>query len=278
MSLMDHRQPWFQLVLILILVTNSKGETWGVNVTRSFTAERGKSVTIPCTFSVPPQEYHENIQLFWKVPVRSTFNTYDRDGNAFIFHPNRTFVLKEYQGKTELLGQRNGQPKNCTLRISHFMNNQLRIYLRIIGKTNNYTFGKNIVTISVSGKGVLDKAEPVTGQISQTLNIAIFVPLAALFILLASAAGFVVWRKQSRSQSLVRECSGYYANFSRASSNQATRKENCQKKDNKKLSDVKVIDEPVYINMQHPTGQLKPEVDQERGHKESIYANVDHYE
>ncbi|XP_054639225.1 uncharacterized protein LOC129185786 isoform X2 [Dunckerocampus dactyliophorus] len=174
------------------------------------------------------------------------------------------------------------------------MNKRLLIYLRVIGKTNNFTFSKNSVTISVPGKSVLDKTatalptalipdmegteQPTPVQISETLYIAIFVPSAALLIILAAAVGFVVWRKHTRSQSLVRECSGYYANFSRASSNQAKRKENCQKTENKNLSDVKVIDEPVYINLQHPTGQLDPKVDQEQGHKESIYANVDHSE
>ncbi|XP_061920215.1 uncharacterized protein LOC133660658 [Entelurus aequoreus] len=287
MSSMDHLQPLIELALILILVSNSKGETWGVKVNRSFTVENNKIVTIPCTFSVPPQEYHENLQLFWKVPLKSTFNTYDRDVNAFIFHPNRTFVLEKYRGKTQLLPQ--GNSKSCTLRISDFMDNRLHIYLRVIGKTNNYTFYNNMVTISQSGQGVLigkpanvlpspttaleGTAQP---MISETLYLAIFVPIAVLLILVATAVGFVVWRKHTRSAPLVRECSGYYANFSRASSNQTTREENCKKSKNEKLPDMQVTEEPVYINMQHPTYQLDSSVDREGGHRDSVYANVDH--
>ncbi|XP_061772010.1 uncharacterized protein LOC133562120 isoform X2 [Nerophis ophidion] len=215
------------------------------------------------------------------------FNTYDRDPNAFIFHPNRTFVLEKYRGKTQLLPQ--GNSKSCTLRISDFIDNGLRIYLRVIGKTNNYTFSNNIVTISQSDQGVL-VGKPVnvlpslmtalegTAQpmISETLYIAIFVPFAVLLILVATAVGFVVWRKHARSAHLVRECSGYYANFSRAPSNQTTRKENCKQTENEKLPDMQVTEEPVYINMHHPTYQLDSSVDREGGDKDCVYANVDH--
>ncbi|XP_061632004.1 uncharacterized protein LOC133479284 isoform X1 [Phyllopteryx taeniolatus] len=285
---MEHLRPLTELALILILASHSKGETWGLKVNRRITAEKGKSVIIQCTFSYPPEHHTENLQLFWKLPKRSTFNTYDRDRNAFLYHPNNTFVVKKYQGKTSLIGM--GNDRSCTLGITNLMDDRLVIYFRIIGK-ENFSFWDQSVTISAYGPDVVPVTlnpdtifpySPIPRDLQhlknrttlQTIYTAVFVPLAAVVILLA--AGFLIWKKHTRSQSVVREGSGYYANFSRASPNQATRKENCNKQDNKNLPDRKVMEEPIYINVQQAACQTGARMTQGEDHKDNIYENVVH--
>ncbi|XP_077432951.1 sialoadhesin-like [Vanacampus margaritifer] len=280
---MDHLHPLIEFAVILILAVHSKGETWGLKVNRSITAVTGKSLTIPCTFSYPPEHHTENPELYWKLPQKSAFNTYDRDGNAFIFHPNVSFVVKRYQGKTSMMRGRNN--RSCTLKIDKLMDSKLVVYLRLIAKNNNFSFYQQKVTISPPGlNAVLATFNPgmifptpsipslpqhiMNRNLLQTIYIAIFVPLAAVVIL---AAGFVMWKKRAKSQLFLRQGSGYYANFSRASPQQATSKENCNKQNNKKLPDRKVMEEPIYMNMQLAAGQTDT-----REGDQDIYENVDY--
>ncbi|XP_051921510.1 sialoadhesin-like [Hippocampus zosterae] len=281
---MDHQQPLIELaIIILILAAHSKGETWGVKVNRSITAVKGQSVTVPCTFSYPPMYHTENLGLFWKLFQRSAFKTYDLDTNAFIYHPNSTFVVTRYQGKTSLIARKNG--RSCTLKIKNLMDSKLVIYFRIVAK-KSFSFYNQSVMITTSGLDAMPgtfnpgiifptSAIPKDSQslsnrnMLQTICIAVFVPLAAVVILLA--AGLLLWKRHARSQSFGREGSGYYANFSRKSPNQATRKEMNNKHNDKKLPESKVIEEPVYINLQQATGQPDG-----RGGDHSIYENVDH--
>ncbi|XP_019741954.1 uncharacterized protein LOC109525670 isoform X2 [Hippocampus comes] len=265
---MDHQQPLIELaIIILILAAHSKGETWGLKVNRSINAVKGQSVTVPCTFSYPPKYHTEKPGLFWKLFQRSTFKTYDRDANAFIYHPNSTFVVKEYQGKTSIVPKRND--RSCTLKIKNLMDSRLVIYFRIVAK-ESFSFYNQSVTINATDatSGTFNPA-PINRNMLQTICIAVFVPLAAVVILLA--AGFLLWKRHARSQSFGREGSGYYANFSRKSPNQATRKETNNKHDDKKLPESKVIEEPVYINLQQAAGQPDGQ-----GGDHSIYENVDH--
>ncbi|XP_049587298.1 myelin-associated glycoprotein [Syngnathus scovelli] len=278
---MDYLQPLIEFtVIVLFLAAHSKGETWGLQVNRTVTAVMGQSVTIPCTFSYPPYQHTRNIRLFWKLTEKSTFNTYDRDRYAFIYHPNSTFVVERYQGKTSLLGKKSD--KSCTLRIQKLMESPLVIFLRIIAKNDSYSFYKQRVLIVASdaasvtlNPGIISitSAFP-DGQQSlinrdkwQTIYVYIFVPLVAVGIILA--AGFLVWKKHKRSQSFLRAGSGHYANFSRASPNPPTRKENRNIQDNKNLPDGNVVEEPVYVNVQRAACQMD-----ERGGDHSIYENV----
>ncbi|XP_077383565.1 uncharacterized protein LOC144022549 [Festucalex cinctus] len=280
---MDHLHLLFKLAVILILPVHSKGETWGLKVKRNITAVRGESLTIQCTFSYPPEHHTENPELYWKLPQKSKFNTYDRDGNAFIFHPNDSFVVKRYQGKTSMM--RGSNNRSCTLKIHELMDSQLVIYFRIIGKNNNFSFFQQNVTISQPGLNVAPAtfnpemvfptpSIPIQPQhimnrnSLQTIYIAIFVPLAAVVIL---AAGFVMWKKHAKKQSFLREGSGYYANFSRASPHQATSKENGNKQNNKNHPDRKVMEEPIYVNVQLAAGQAGA-----REGDQDIYENVDY--
>ncbi|KAM9806694.1 myeloid cell surface antigen CD33-like isoform 1-T1 [Syngnathus typhle] len=278
---MDYLQPLIEFtIIVLFLAAHSKGETWGLQVNRNVTAVKGQSVTIPCTFSYPPNQHTGNLQLFWKLPEKCRFNTFDRDRHAFIYHPNSTFVVERYQGKTRLLGKKS--EKSCTLRIQELMDSRLVIFFRIIAKNDNYSFYEQSVTIFASdaaqvspNPGILfptsafpnGQQSPMNRDKWRTIYISIFVPLVAVGILLA--AGFLVWKKHNRSQSFLRGGSGHYANFSRASPNPPTREENHNKQDNKNLPDGKVVEEPVYVNVQQASCQTDA-----RGEDHDIYENV----
>ncbi|TNN68305.1 Sialic acid-binding Ig-like lectin 12 [Liparis tanakae] len=136
------------LTLILILASNSKGQSWNISVTKPITATKGSNVTIKCTFTVPAAQSTPSVEVYWKKPERSKFKTFDNDRNAFVFHPNDTLVLEKYRGKTKLIGNKiNG---DCSLKICGITDNVQNIYVRVIAKGDNYSFRANSVSISVS--------------------------------------------------------------------------------------------------------------------------------
>ncbi|XP_076594061.1 uncharacterized protein LOC143325061 [Chaetodon auriga] len=272
--------------LILMLASISKGQNWDINVIRHIEATLGSDVTIPCNFTYPPKYYTNNIQVYWKKPQTSTFDTKDNDRNAFVFHTNDSFVLNEYRGKTQLIG--NTAEGNCSLTIKKIQDNEPNIYVRIVAQGERYSFKKKFVSISVPGVQKVSvtpdianpalptfetttTAIPFTVGMTETTSIpyaAIFVPLAALLIIVF-VAGIVFCIKHRRSKSFTREESGYYANFRKASSDQANREASSKKQD-KKVPEPKAIDEPVYINVEVPQDQM----DQSMDHTDNIYANV----
>ncbi|XP_038568468.1 uncharacterized protein LOC119898330 isoform X1 [Micropterus salmoides] len=274
------------LSLILILASFTKGETWNISVAGNINTSLGSDVTIPCTFTYPPEQRTDNVEVYWKKLEKSKFNINDKDKNAFIFHTNDTYVLDKYKGKTMLIGDKD--KGNCSLKIMKIMERMQNIYVRVIGKNDNYSFNKNLVSISVIGieSVTLDRDITPVSTISSPIStsettekrmnssqmyLAIFIPVAALLIIIF-VTGIVLYIKCKRSQSFTRQESGYYANFSTASSNQVKREPFSKKQDNKKLPEPKAIDEPVYINTEAPPGQM----DQRMDHTDNIYANVDY--
>ncbi|XP_037641750.1 uncharacterized protein LOC119497589 isoform X2 [Sebastes umbrosus] len=278
------------LSLILILAASSKGQSWNVIVDRTITAVLGSNVTILCKFTVPTEHKAEHVIVYWKKPPRSSIQFFDYgDHNAFVFHPNDTLVLKKYRGRTQLIG--NKDEGNCSLMILNITENEPNIYVRVITKGVPFSFIGKSVSISVPGshvasvsrtQDIMTESSPTfeattmgtTQAISaQIMYMAIFVPVAALLITIF-VAGIVFWncKKHKRTQSLTQQESGYYANFSRASTNQAKREASYEKQENNKLSEVKAIDEPIYINTEAPPGQMDHSMD----HTENVYGNVDY--
>ncbi|XP_056300836.1 uncharacterized protein LOC130213334 [Pseudoliparis swirei] len=272
------------LTLILILASNSKGQSWNISVTKSITATLGSNVTIECSFTVPSKQRTESVQVYWKKPERSNFNTFDNDPNAFVFHPNDTLVLEKYRGKTKLIG--NKSKGDCSLKICDITDNVPNIYVRVIAKGDNYSFKANSVSISVSGVPPVKLSD--IHQITPTLqtstifatvgtnqetkpqrHLAIYGPVVAILIIIV-VVGVVVGIKHKRSKSVTREDSGYYANFSRE--NQLKREVTCKKQEHIKLSEEKDIDDPVYINLEAPPGQTGQTTD----HTDNVYGNVDY--
>ncbi|XP_057689717.1 uncharacterized protein LOC130914491 isoform X2 [Corythoichthys intestinalis] len=258
---MDYLQPLIEFGVILILASHSNGQTWRLNVKQRIKAVNGTNLTIPCTFSYPPKYHMEKPQLFWKLlNKKSTFNTYDKDFNAFFYHPNKSFVEEKYQGKTTLV---QNNDSSCTLNIREFMDEELKIYFRIIAKGENYSFIRKFVTISQSGQDVRQVtfstgiAVPTSANIPQdernrngfqTIFIATFIPLAAVVVILT--AGFLIWKKHTRKEK--------------------------KKQESITLPDRKVVDEPVYINVQNAMGHTDTHTARGMDNKDNIYENVHH--
>ncbi|XP_070690771.1 myelin-associated glycoprotein-like [Pempheris klunzingeri] len=266
--------------LSLILTLVSVGHNWDIQVMRSIHTPYGSDVIIPCMFSYPEHKQCTTVkEVYWKKAGKNDLKIEDNDRNPFVYHNNPNFVLEKYRGKTKLIGNKT----NCTLKIQNITENEPNIYVRVKLDCDNYSFKNHSVSISVSG-GIpvsptpyndfagtqFNNSETITTVMPERIltSTYIFVPIAALLIILL-VAGIVFCKKYKRSQSFIREESGYYANFSRPSSNQAEREASCIKQDNNKLPALKAIDEPVYINMEAPPGQMDESM-------EGIYANVDH--
>lgn len=126
------------------------GQDWKIHVTRSINATFGSNVTIACNFTYPLKYHTENVEVYWKKRVKPDFDINDADKNAFVFHTNDTFVLEKYRTKTKLIGDKTHG--NCSLRIQNIVDNEPGIYVRVIGKGEKFSFKKDCVTISVSGK------------------------------------------------------------------------------------------------------------------------------
>ncbi|CAK6960438.1 sialic acid-binding Ig-like lectin 10 [Scomber scombrus] len=278
-------QVLVELSLILSLVSNSKGLEWEVIVNKTINATSCGNVTVPCTFKYPDRHRTENVQLYWKLFQPSNFTTDDNDKNAFLFHENKTFVVEEYRGRTRLVGDK--KQRNCSLEITNITANETKIYLRIIAK-DNYSFINYPVSIILSGvkPDIINQnitqditSPPFTTTQAETSSSVpwyiIFIPVTAISLIIIFVIGIVCY-KLKRSKSFTREDSGYYANFSRASSNQAKRKELGKKQDNTELPELKAFDEPVYINLEAPAGQMEQHMDQSIGHTDNIYANMDY--
>lgn len=251
------------LSLIMVLVHNSKGIGWTVDVNRTFTVTLGSSLTIPCKFTHPGKS-SDNVKVFWKTPGRGVCVENQSETNAFVFHSNKTCVIEKYRGKTKLIG--NAVEGNCTLRIQNITAFENNIYVRVSANGKNFSFLEEFVSISVTGVTSNTTETNVTKAIMYT---AIIVPVAALLII-ALVAGIFFSIKRKRSESFTREESGYYANFSRASSNSPKRGEFF--KEDKKPPEPKVIEEPVYINVEASRGQM----DQRMEDADNIYANMDY--
>uniref|UniRef100_A0A8C2Z9L2 Ig-like domain-containing protein n=1 Tax=Cyclopterus lumpus TaxID=8103 RepID=A0A8C2Z9L2_CYCLU len=130
------------------------GQSWNISVPRYIPTTLGSNVTIGCTFTVPPKSRTESVQVYWKKPERSKFNTFDKDPNAYVFHPNDTFVLEKYRGKTKLIGNKNLAARNCSMLLDGVRNTDVGpFYFRIeMPHYTSYSYTMNPVHIDVLRK------------------------------------------------------------------------------------------------------------------------------
>uniref|UniRef100_UPI0037E8C195 uncharacterized protein n=1 Tax=Semicossyphus pulcher TaxID=241346 RepID=UPI0037E8C195 len=246
-----------EVSLILVLASTSEvKENWTISVERNITAARGSNVTISCNFTCPPAHCNDNVHVYWKKLKGHLLDAIPNNQNEFIYHDNKTYVLEKYKGKTKLVPDSG----NCSLKINNVTENDTDIYVRIISK-EKFSFYNYNISIFVND---LDKNKKNSSQSLAFMYPAILAPLAVLLILFI--AGIVFVMKHKRKKPVTREESGYYANFSRASSNNAKSEVSCKKID--KLPELN-IDDPVYGNVKGP-GQMDQSMDQTN----NIYANV----
>ncbi|XP_026149259.1 sialic acid-binding Ig-like lectin 12 isoform X2 [Mastacembelus armatus] len=264
------------LSLILILTSKSQGQSWNIQVKRKISATLGSDVIIPCNFTYPRKYHTEDVKVYWKKPGNNSFLINDVDKNPFVFHTNETFLLEKYKSRTKLIGNKN--EGNCSLKILNIRDSESKLYVRISAKGENYSFVKNFVSITVQNALPVtlgpDTATTYWVQEKETTSmyLAIFLPVAALLVIIL-VTGLVCYKKRNRSQPLTREESAYYANFSRTLETQARSEASCKRLENKTVPELKVIDEPVYVNLEARTDQ----VDEHTDFKHKIYENVNFF-
>ncbi|XP_029593899.1 uncharacterized protein LOC115177342 isoform X2 [Salmo trutta] len=250
----------------------------------------GEDVTIPCNVTYPPSPSKEPIQAYWKRKGNIKLNINDNDKNEFLYHPINTFVIKSFQNRTKLTG--NVTKGNCSLNIKGIEEGDMRnFYLRIATGANNFSFINQLVSIQISGTSGTtstipkDKSNTVDSTttvplatiesfedaLSTTTYIATTVPVVAvLLVAVLGSVWFFKYRKRSRG--VPKQESGYYANFTMTTPmTKPERVKTTKKKDDTQIPPPKVIDEPVYGNVQGP-GDPMDSMDQ----MDSVYANVDH--
>lgn len=122
---------------------------WSINVMRHINATFHSDVTIPCNFTYSDNKYTGFLEVYWKIKDESESHSEDLDQNAFIFHPNQTYVLKAYKKRTNLTGDIH--KGDCSLLIRNISHDVQGMYLRV--KTEEkYSFKHHKVNIYVSGK------------------------------------------------------------------------------------------------------------------------------
>ncbi|XP_041726793.2 uncharacterized protein LOC121556973 [Coregonus clupeaformis] len=280
---------WIEMMLILSQASGASGVDWKANYPKVVFTNMEDDVTIPCNVTYPTSPSKKPIQAYWKRLGPTELNITDNDKNEFLYHPNNTFVIKSFQTRTMLIG--NVSKGNCSLEIKRIQNGDMGpFYFRIATGANNFSFIKELVYINISGtSGTIptipkDKSNtgdstttvPLTTELreeglSMTISIAIAVPVVA--VLLVSVLGsvwFFKYRKRSRCV-ITKQESGYYANFTMTTpTTKPERVKTTKKKDDAQVPPPKVIDEPVYGNVQYPNDPMDG-MDQ----MDSVYANVD---
>ncbi|XP_027863349.1 uncharacterized protein LOC114138331 [Xiphophorus couchianus] len=275
----------FYLSLIRILLSQDIAKAkedprWKIYLNQTINATKGSNIIIFCTFETPPEQ-KTNIKVYWKTKGSSSCSKKDNDKLAFAFHPNSSCIDPHFQSRTKLIGE--ARDGNCSLQIINIMKSEPSIYLRVSGWNVSYSFVKHHVNIKVDGQNLSSlshrddpsiefettRAMPDVHDDDKKLYLTIFVPLFGLFII--AAAGIVAYKMHKRSHMMNRRESGYYANFRRTLSTPRKSEPFC-KTSNEMPPDAKVIDEPVYLNLQTSANQMDQQVET----VENIYGNVDY--
>uniref|UniRef100_A0A8C7CEF7 Ig-like domain-containing protein n=1 Tax=Oncorhynchus kisutch TaxID=8019 RepID=A0A8C7CEF7_ONCKI len=88
-----------------ISVMGVDASSWTADVPKSVSGLRGSCIVIPCSFNYPEPE--KKPSKFTGIWLKGTHDT--------IFHPDISNIIKDYRGRTELVGDL--RQKNCSLRI-----------------------------------------------------------------------------------------------------------------------------------------------------------------
>ncbi|XP_035607412.1 uncharacterized protein LOC118367830 [Oncorhynchus keta] len=279
---------WIVMMLILSQASGTSGLVWKADYPKVVFTKLGEDVTIPCNVTYPPSQSKEPIQAYWKRWGNTKLNINDNDKNEFLYHPNNTFVIKSFQTRTNLTG--NITQGNCSLKVNIIQHGDIGhfYYLRIATGADNFSFNKDLVSIQISGTSGTISTIP--KDMSNTVDSSTTVPLATtkyapstatyiattvpvVAVLLVAVLG-IVWffKYRKRSRGVTKQESGYYANFTMTTpTTKPERVNTTKKKDDTQVPPPKVIDEPVYGNVQGPDDPMDS-MDQ----MDSVYANVDH--
>ncbi|XP_029593290.1 B-cell receptor CD22 isoform X2 [Salmo trutta] len=114
--------------------------SWTAEVPKSVSGLQGSCIVIPCSFNYPePEEKPSEFTGIW---FKDTHDT--------IYHPDSSNIIKDYRGRTELVGYL--RQKNCSLRIDPLHHSDKGpFHFRVeIKDQNKYSYIHDTVSIAVS--------------------------------------------------------------------------------------------------------------------------------
>uniref|UniRef100_A0A4W5RET9 Ig-like domain-containing protein n=1 Tax=Hucho hucho TaxID=62062 RepID=A0A4W5RET9_9TELE len=114
--------------------------SWTVQVPSSVSGLQGSCIVIPCSFNYPEPE---------KKPSKLT-GIWFKDTHDTIYHPVSSNIIKDYRGRTELVGDL--WQKNCSLRIDplHLSDKGPFTFRIEMEDHNKYSYRDDTVSIAVS--------------------------------------------------------------------------------------------------------------------------------
>lgn len=121
--------------------TADKLSSWTIDVPSTVKGLPGSCVVIPCSFNYPNKEN-----------IGAHTGKWMNEKDEYIYHPDESQILKNYQNQTTLLGDL--KEKNCSLKIENLEpTDQGPFYFRIeIIDHDKFSYVKNKVSIEMISK------------------------------------------------------------------------------------------------------------------------------
>ncbi|KAL7832209.1 hypothetical protein AOLI_G00297570 [Acnodon oligacanthus] len=203
---------WIAVIAVCCTLTDpgtSTSGNWTVTLPpRYFNITQCSNITINCTMKYPePEEIKKNIQVFWKVKDKGTMNINSNDKNKFVYHPNDSFVMENFQRRTRLLGNINDS--DCSLLIIHAQHTDVgQYYLRVETGSQEYSFwGENQIIHIVDVNCTVPESIPAGKAISITVPVVLILLIAAVIVMV------LLLRRNKRRRNPVRQEMNHYENF-----------------------------------------------------------------
>ncbi|XP_070993500.1 B-cell receptor CD22-like isoform X1 [Oncorhynchus clarkii lewisi] len=130
----------FLIHCIWLGVMGVEASSWTAEVPSSVSGLQGSCIVIPCSFNYPEPE--KKPSKFTGIWFKGTHDT--------IYHPDSSNIIKDYRGRTELVGDL--WQKNCSLRIDPLhRSDKGPFHFRVeIKDQNKYSYMHDTVSIAVS--------------------------------------------------------------------------------------------------------------------------------
>uniref|UniRef100_A0A673YZQ1 Ig-like domain-containing protein n=1 Tax=Salmo trutta TaxID=8032 RepID=A0A673YZQ1_SALTR len=128
--------------------------SWTAEVPKSVSGLQGSCIVIPCSFNYPePEEKPSEFTGIW---FKDTHDT--------IYHPDSSNIIKDYRGRTELVGYL--RQKNCSLRIDPLHHSDKGpFHFRVeIKDQNKYSYIHDTVSIAVNPPSLSVREEVKVGE------------------------------------------------------------------------------------------------------------------
>ncbi|KAL0985013.1 hypothetical protein UPYG_G00151830 [Umbra pygmaea] len=136
--------PWHYLIYCIyfraILIMGVDASSWTAEVPSSVSGLNGSCIIIPCSFNYPGP----------KIKLSKFTGIWLKNPHEFIYHPDKSKIIKDYSGRTALVGDL--RQKNCSLKIAPLHHSDKGpFHFRVeIKDLDNYSYLQDTVSIAVS--------------------------------------------------------------------------------------------------------------------------------